>query len=503
MSLRRAAAAGFTWTGLSSVGTTLVQFAQLAMLARLLAPDDFGLLAMVMVVLGFAQAFTDMGVSQAIVHRQDATRDQLSSLYWLNVLAGVAVFVIVAAAAPLLARLFGDDRLRAPVMVAACVFLITPWGQQFQVLLERELRFRTLTAAEVSASVLGALVAVTAAWQGRGVFALVYGQLAGSAVRAGILCSVGWREWRPGLRFRWADVTGFVGFGVYQMLERCVNFASANVDKLLIGSLLGAGPLGFYNVAYQMMVRPFQVFNPVVTRVAFPVFARVQNDLPRLRAGYLEVLRVIALVIFPVYLGMAALAGPLFTTLMGDRWQPAVPIFQVLVTLGIIWSLGNPIGSLLWARGRADLGLYMNLVAVATYAAAITVGARWGVMGVAVAMCAGAALVLFPLEFLVRWRIARFRPLEYLASFLPALAAAVLMGAAVHGVSLAVARFGRGAQLGAGTVAGVAVYAALALWWQRPFLLRLREMVRGRRGVVPGAPGAFIGADPNASSVPA
>ena len=430
MSLRRQAASGVAWTAISTIATTVLQFGQLAILARLLNPGDFGLMAMVMVVVGFANAFTDMGISNAIVHRQDISRLQLSSLYWLNVFAGLVVAVFVIALSPMVAGFYQESRLIGLMGWAALIFVIIPIGQQFQMLLQKELHFQRLAQIEIISAIAGFGVSIIAAWYTQDVLALIWGQLATAAVRSVLLAAIGWKTWQPSLQFRWKEVQGFLSFGLYQMGERSINYFSWNMDKLLIGRILGSAPLGFYNVAYQLMVRPFMVINPIITKVAFPVFSSVQHDNERLRRGILKMTQVIAFTNLPIYAGLFAVADPLMALLLGQGWEPAIAVFRVLVWLGALYSLSNPIGSLLLAKGRADIGFWFNVAALLIYAIAILAGSQWGIVGIAVALLIANLALLLPADIWVRWYLIRLSPLDYLAAILPfaLLSLAMMMG---------------------------------------------------------------------------
>jgi len=249
-SLRVRAASGITWTGTSALVTTVLHFLQLAVLARLLVPQDFGLMAMVMVAVGFAGAFADMGVSNAIIHRQDATREQLSSLYWLNMLAGAVVFVLVWAATPLIVTLYNEPRLVGLTSWVALIFPITAVGQQFEILLEKELHFKRLAVIETASATAGTAVAIATAVVGQGVFALVWGQLVNAGCKATMLAGTGFSAWRPRFRLRRDDLKGYTSFGLYQMGERSINYFNSRLDQLLIGALLGAQTLGYYHLAF-------------------------------------------------------------------------------------------------------------------------------------------------------------------------------------------------------------------------------------------------------------
>jgi lipopolysaccharide exporter len=430
MFLKKTIASGVVWTAVATVIIAIIQFLQLSILARILQPNDFGLMAMVMVVIGFANAFADMGISNAIIHHQTVNRTQLSSLYWVNILAGIGVGLIIIVFTPAIAQFYNEPRLTQLMHWAALIFLITPFGQQFQILFQKDLKFRILASSDVIAAVMGFIVSVLAALHGQGVLALIWGQLITAACRSGLLMSLGWSTWRPSIQLNLKDLEGFVSFGLYQMGERSINYFAWNMDKLLIGRLLGATPLGIYNVAYQLMVRPFMVLNPILTRVAFPVFASIQKDDQRLSRGYIKLSQFIAFANFPIYFCMFVLAQPLILFLLGPQWQPAISVFQILVWLGALYSLGNPIGSLLLAKGRADLGFWMNVGGLMVYAIAILVGARWGITGVAWALLLSNALILLPIDFWIRWFLVKMRPDDYVIGIAPfvLLSTALMLG---------------------------------------------------------------------------
>lgn len=467
MNLARKAFTGASWVSLSSLVGNGLQLLQLALLARLLPPQDFGMIALATVVVGFAQAYTDMGMGNAVIHRQDATHRQLSSLYWLNVLTGFAIFCVVQILAPLLAELWSTPALTGVIRWCAVIFLIEPLGQQFRLQLEKALRFGMLAAIEIAASLLTISVALYTALHGAGAYALVWGPLAGAACKAACLVMFGWSKSPPSFRLDAGDLKGFLRFGVYQMGERSINFLGFNLDKLLLGSLLGMQALGYYTVAYQLMSRPYQVFNPILTRVAFPVFARMQGDDARMRKGFLRMIGVVALIMFPVYALMIALAQPLLGVVLGSAWQPAVGIFQILAVLGFFYSLGNPLGSLLLAKGRTDIGFYLNLFMIVLYVPAILLGARYGGEGVAWCLIAATAFGLFPVGFLVRYRLVGLRPREYLATIFPMLVCAVVVGWLAHLVDSSLSAHANPARLVMLSAAGGLIYLAFVYKWKK------------------------------------
>jgi lipopolysaccharide exporter len=474
--LRIQALRGVKWTTFSNGAILILQLCQLAVLSRLLSPADYGLMAVTTVVVGFAQCYADMGVSFAIIHQQDVSQEKLSSLYWLNWLVGGLVFLVVAASAPLVAWFYGEPRLTALMLWAALAFLIAPLGQQFHVLLQKQLEFKALSLIEISTVVAGVAFSISAALAGMGVFALVWGGLTAVTMRTALLAILGFRRWRPSMRFQRADLKGFVSFGAYQMGERSINYLGGNLDKLFIGYLLNSQALGYYNMAYQLMLRPLQVLNPILTRVATPIFAKVQDDNGLIRRGYLEMIQIIALVSFPIYAAMLVLAEPLLGALLGDKWLPAVPVFQILTLLGFFYSLGNLLGTILIAKGRADLGFYLNVLMIFLYAAAIWLGAKWGIEGIAWGLVIATGGVLFPVGFFLRWRLVEMRPDEYVKAFVPILFDVSIVSVLVYFLNSKLsAAIGGGHwhRLAIFMACGMLIYSALLYLRHKPLLKRL------------------------------
>ncbi|WP_235864103.1 teichuronic acid biosynthesis protein TuaB [Sutcliffiella halmapala] len=352
---------GMKWTGLSSLIVTVVQLLQFAILARLLSPTDFGLMGMLMVVIIFAQVFMDMGISSALVYKQEVTKNQLSSLYWLNLLAGVVVFIVVLGISPLIASFYNEPRLTELLVYIAFIFLISPIGQQFQFLLQKELKFNQLARVEVSSIVFGSFIAVVLAFMEFGVWALVWGQIITAIVKAIMFFIIGWNTWRPSFHFRFNDLDGFLSFGMFQMGSRTVNYFASNIDYLLIGRFLGTEALGIYSIAYQLIVIPVTKINPIITKVAFPVFSLNQNDNSQIVKGFLQMTKMLAIVSFPILVGLMATAEVLVPVVFGEKWNASIPVIQILCILGILRVLMNPNGSVLLAKGRADLGFIWDM----------------------------------------------------------------------------------------------------------------------------------------------
>lgn len=479
MSLKEAAISGVKWTTISSILITVFNFLQLAVLARLLSPADFGLMAMITVVIGFAANYADMGVSSAIIYRQDATKEQLSSLYWLSLLVGASVFLLFLATIPAIVAFYSEPQLAGLIPWLALSFIINPLGTQFRLLMQKNFRFHGLALIEISAALLGLTVAIITALLEQSVFALIWGNLSSDVVKNLLFLNIGLKEWRPKWHFRYIDLKGYLSFGFYQMGERSANYLNTVVDQLIIGSLIGAQALGYYKLAWGLAIQPVLRINPILTRVAFPLFARLQNEPEQLRKGFLLVIRTLSTVNAPLLLGLAAVAPVLIPVVFGEKWIPAVPLVQVLALVTLIRSLINPVGSLLLARGRADLGFKWNCILLITQLPSIyLVGAYFGD-----ALSVAISLVILQLIYFLFNYIILIRTLigsclrEYMLSIISPLGLASIMGSGVLAASTLITQFSV-LTLFLLIMAGLLIFIFLVILFQRQQIIFLKALLK-------------------------
>lgn len=417
-SLLSQARTGVIWTALSSGVTTALQFLRVAVLARLLGPADFGVVSMVLVIGGFAQVFTHAGLGEAVIQRREPTRSQLSSIYWINVGAGSLLFLAMWLATPLMVAVYREPRISGIVFWVALSFPIMALGQQFAVLLRKELLFKRLSLAEIASEVAGAAVAISSAINGHGILALVWGLLATISCRTLLLAAMHWRIWRPQLSFRSGDLRGYLGFGLYRAGAMTANQLGFKIGHFLIGVLLGAHALGYYYLAYRLALQPLARITPILTKVAFPVFAKIHDDLERLRRGYLLQIRLLAIVTTPLLFGLTAVAPVAIPALLGPGWQPAVPLVQILALVGFLRCVNNPTGALILARGRADWSFFWNLGLLGTQLPGLAVGAYFaGAVGVAIAWLVLQAIYLIAAYYFLVRKLIHITLTEYVTSF--------------------------------------------------------------------------------------
>jgi O-antigen/teichoic acid export membrane protein len=405
--------------------------------------------------------------------------DTLSSLYWASLIAGVAMFGIVLALMPLLVAFYDEPRLYHIVPWAALSFVIIPIGQQFQMLLQMDLRVDRLVKVDIVSAVVSLGVAIGAALAGAGALSLAFAYLARCGVTAILFAAWGWRHSRPGFRLRRKDLDGYIGFGLYQMGERTANFLSANVDYLLVGRYLGVAALGAYSIAYQLVVKPVFELNPILTRVAFPAFAKKRDDHDALGRGYVEVTRLLGFVVVPTMVAVAALAPLVVPVLFGEQWHASIVLLQILAVVGITRALTSPVGDLVVAKGRPDLTFRINTLLLIVMTGALLFAVQFGIVEVAIAS-AVVNVLDFVLFLIVVVRLIGLRPGDYWAGLRSTTIIAAVAGAAMLGARLLlVPRLGEDfGTLVLCSAAGVATYLGLALAYQRRYILQMLGMLR-------------------------
>jgi O-antigen/teichoic acid export membrane protein len=478
MLLKKRLLDGVKSAGFSAAVVNVLHLVQLLVLARLLAPSDFGLMGMAGVVVGYATLVADMGIGSAIIHRQSITKESLSSLYWLSILLGIAVFFALWSLTSVVVAVYSEPRLGNVMFLLTFLFLITPIGQQFQILLEKTLEFGRLAKIEVGAAGIGAIVAIGIGLARSDVFALVGGTLADAGAKALMLVVIGWKEWRPSLIFRWKDVKGYVGFGLYHAGQRSVNYMTANVDFFLIGSLLGAQALGYYKVAYDLANLPSSKINAALSRVFFPAFAVVQNDIERLKRGYLQMQEFTSMVNIPLLLGMAVVAPVAIPLLFGPWWAPSALLLQILVVVGLSRSIGGTVGPLLLAMGRPGIGFQWSILIVFIQVPGIYIGVLSGsAVGVATAFAILACVYLVLNYVLLIRTLLGSCIRDYVMRIWPYVWMSTITATAVIGVSMFLSFLPPPLLLLVQITSGVAIYTVLLWHKKKPLLLDATRLV--------------------------
>jgi O-antigen/teichoic acid export membrane protein len=476
--LKQQTVTGVIWSAGARAGSQVLHFAVTVILARLLIPEDFGLVAMIAVFTGFVSLFVDFGLAAALIQRRTLTEAHRSSAFWMNVTAGVVLAALTAALAPALAAFYGEPRLAALTVVLSINFVIGSVAIVQSALLQRAMDFRRLAVVEISSILIGGAAAVGAATAGYGVWSLIVLLLAGTSIRAALLWTLS--DWRPHLildrdaaRELWRFSGNLAGYWA-------VNYWSRNADNFLIGKFVGASGLGIYSRAYSLMLMPLQQISQVTARVMLPALSRIQEDRPRVKRAYLRAVGIIALLSCPVMAGLFVVAEPFVLTLYGPRWRDVVPVLQILCIAGLMQPVGTTVGWIYTSQGRTDWLFRWGLIQSALTVLAFGIGIMWGVHGVALAYAIRTYVLLYP-SFAIPGRLIDMRVREVFMAVRGPLSSALAMAGLVWAVGAVLpADWPPGAVLLVQFGTGVFAYAALVhLFVLKPYL-ELKDLVRER-----------------------
>lgn len=350
-------------------------------LAHTLVPEDFGLVAMVMVIVNFFVLFKDAGFSVATIQQDTVTHEQVSLLFWLNALIGLLLAGILYLSAPFIVSFFHEPRLLEIVQVLSLVFVVGGLAIQHEALMRRQMRFRGLVVIEVVGLVLAAGTAVFLALSGAGYWAMVWMQVVAIAVRVVLLWFVaGWLPSLPALK---VGVRKMAVFGSELTLANVIQYLSKQSDQILLGWWSGAHALGLYSTAMQMLLLPIRQMIAPLTSVAQVTLSRLQDDDAGFRRAYLLLVKIIAYATMPLMAVLAVLAEPVVKVFLGEQWLDAIPIVVILACAGWILAVNNTMGWVLMARGQGRRMLRWNMMMAPAMLLAFVCALPWGAVGMA------------------------------------------------------------------------------------------------------------------------
>jgi PST family polysaccharide transporter len=424
MGLKQEAVKGVVWSAAQKWGVRVITFLVTLILARLLSPDSFGLVAYAAVFFTFVGIFVDAGFSDAIVQFASLDREHLDTAFWISVISGTLLAFGSFVASNWIAVLFHEPRLGPIIRWLSPSFILSSLNSIQAALLRRNLEFRSLTIRSFISTLASGIVAVIMAFIGYGVWSLVAKSLVAGTVSVITLWQVS--KWRPSLRFSWRHFKELFSFGVNIVGGDFVDFLSTNADNFLIGYYLGSVSLGYYSLAYNLLITLTDLLVTVPNVVSFPIFSRIQNDIERLKSAFYEVTQLQSLIAFPVFLGLFAVAPEAARVLYGEKWLASIPIIQILMISGITRSATYFYSSIFRASGKPSwrFGIY-TLTAVLNVAGFLLV-VRIGIAAVAMSYVV-VSYALMPLYFFLIQKLVRITLKSHLIQYAPAFLSSLFM----------------------------------------------------------------------------
>ncbi len=471
---------GTAWSTLSTVGRQLLSIASVTTVARVLGPGAYGIMAMAALLLAFVLSLRDLGTGMAIVQRLNVSHRLLSSLFWLNFLVGLGLATIVAGTSPLTAQFFHTPAL-VPILCALSFSIwLTSCGIVQNSILLRDMRYRVLAMAELGSAVAGYIVALACAYSGKGVWSLVFANLATAAT--GFLFYWFASGWRPDFVFSRRDIRSVAGFSLNLSGAVLVNFFARNADNIVIGRLRGQSELGDYQMAYNLMLTPISNISSMIGQITFPAFSRLQADHARFRSAYVRQSMMVGLLTFPIMAGMGVLAGPLIRVVLGSKWVGSILLFQILAPVGLVQSVATLVGQIYTAKARTDLMFRWSIFATVVLVTSFILGARFSTVGVAVAYGLSYLLLLAYPGFLIPFRLIDLKVRDYAATLLPQvlITAAMVAGSLLWRLLLnSFGIYNSWVHLITTSVLGAALYAGLLIRLRPPVMEAMEEILSG------------------------
>ena len=478
--LKAQVSSGVFWSGGSRVAQQGIQFGLSVVLARLLSPGDYGLMAMAMVFTGFAGMLADAGFNSAIIQRKDLRDEHIYTVFWITVGSGVLLAGLTFVLAPWLAVFFKTPALKRIARVIAINFILGGIGNVPSALLQRRMQFRTIAKIEITALVLSGAVGVAMAALGAGVWTLVAQSLSASLLTSALR----WRacRWVPAPIFCRSAFKDIWAFSSYLYAFNFINYWSRNADNLVVGKFFGAPALGAYNRAYALMLLPINQVNGVITQVLFPAFSTIQDDKERIKRIYLRAIGIVALLAFPIMMGLSVVVEPFILTVYGPKWIEVAGILQILTLVGLLQVLGNSTGWLFLSQGRTDMmllwGTICSIASIASFAVGVLIGS---VRAVAICYAVVNVLYFYP-ELTAAGKVANMKGSEILRAVAGPFLSSLLMAAVVAAIGYMVPAGWRPWQILAVLVfTGVVSYSAIVVITRLQAAQDLEQIIQEKR----------------------
>jgi O-antigen/teichoic acid export membrane protein len=477
--LRARVLKGFAWVAASQVGAQVTRAVVAIFIARLLTPDEYGLAALALVFASLVMVFSDLALGAALIQRKNLSAVDRDTAFWTTLAAGVAFTALGASLSGPIASLYGEPDAQPLLLVLSLSFVVSALGATQQNLMLRDMDFRRVEVLTMIAGLVGGVAAVAAAVYGAGAWAIIIQQVVATVIAT----ALAWKRslWRPRFAFSKQSLREMGGFSAYMLGQRMLWYLQSNGDRFLIGRFLGTTALGIYAVAYNTMLVPASKLGGPLQRVFSPAFSRIQDEPERIAATWARVARLLAFVSVPALGGLIVVAPDFVPLVLGDHWNEAVPVIQILAWVGIVQALQAINMDILLARGRSKTMFHFAIVATTCHLAAFALGLEWGIIGVAVAYAVSTTLVE-PAQTVLAARALNVSPMIFVRAISGVFQAAIGMCLAVLALRVALVDAGVPAELRLVlcVAAGALVYGALCLWRVPEVAAELRTLLDRR-----------------------
>lgn len=368
MSFKSSMVQGLKWSTLGTVGLAAFQLIQISILTRFLPKEAFGLIALAVLVVNFTNIFVEMGLTSAIFHKQDATKNQYSSLYWLNIIISIFLYLFLFLTSKWIADFYEEEVLKNIIRILGLNIIIISIGKQHRALMQKNLIFDVIAKIDLFSYFIGLLIAVFLAWKGYGVYSLVYSTLITSLLSSVTLFYKRFKEDPIYFHFSFAETISFLKVGGFSLGSNILDFSSREIDIIIIGKFLGTEFLGIYSLAKQISLKAYSVMMPIIFNVFNPLLASLNKEKDKMETYFLKLLYGITNLTFPIYLAVILAASEILSILYGSNYTEGATTLIGLTVFQACFTIVKPSGSLQIATGRTDIGflwtIFRNVVTI-------------------------------------------------------------------------------------------------------------------------------------------
>jgi len=360
MSNQKAAINGAKWTTTATVITTVLSFAQLAIIARVLDPSIFGLVSICSLVMNFFHIFANLGFTNSIISKQENDRKILSTIFYASVGLGVIMGVLIFFSSSFVVDYYHEPRLSYVIKISSLGFPLIYTSQIYWNLLQKELEFKILAMIEVIGAVVSIFVTILLAYNNFQELSIIYSQLLIIAIKTVLYIFLGRKLFTPLFYFKLSEIKDHLRFGIYHLGEGILGFVNSNLENIVIGKAIGVKELGLYTIAYQLAVFPIYRLNPIIIQVSYPIMAKMRDN-EGLKRAYLKIVDFITFCNFPLLAGLFITSTSVVVLIYGNDYQASVPLVKIILFVSFLSCVTAPASSLAMSKNKPNVMFYLNL----------------------------------------------------------------------------------------------------------------------------------------------
>ena len=478
MSLKQKTFKGVIWSAVERFSTQGVQFLFGILLARLLTPNDYGMIAMLTIFMAVSQTFIDSGFGNALIRKPDRNEADKATVFFFNIFMAAACYGVIFLGAPFVAKFYAMPQLSDILRILAINLIIQAFGSIQRLNLTIDLNFKTLAKVSLIGAIVGGTAGLISAYNGLGVWSLVIQQMTTTSTRVILFWTL--VHWRPKTFFNKKSFKNMFGFGSKLLISGLLNTLYENVYDLIIGKVFSAGTLGNYSRASHFANFPSSNITGIFQRVTFPVLSKIQNDHEKLRIGYLKFLNMATLVIFPLMIGLSAVAKPFILLVLTDKWVDAIMILQI-ICIAQMWFPVHAINlNILQVLGRSDLFLKLEIIKKIAGITILCVAIPHGIIAICYSQWVSACFGLIVNTY-YSGKLLNAGLLTQLKMYIPTILNSLIMGAISLGVTKFLPEKEYALQLVLGISAGAVYYIASNCIFNRATVKELLELLNKKK----------------------